>query len=86
METLNKFIVDGKITIIPKKQKNKLPIFDYMRAYISEHGEEFTEKELNAIISPVFDDFVLMRRYLVDYGYLTRDKYGTKYKVIEKND
>lgn len=37
--------------------------------------------EVNEILRPVYDDFVLLRRYLIDYKFLTREKDGSCYYV-----
>jgi hypothetical protein len=32
----------------------------------------YTELEVNSRLRPVFDDYVALRRYLIDEGFLTR--------------
>ncbi|WP_153051249.1 DUF2087 domain-containing protein, partial [Streptococcus suis] len=44
----------------------------------------FTEKDVNAFLAEVYDDYAILRRYMVDYGYLSRDQYGLEYRVEEK--
>lgn len=44
-------------------------------------GERYTESELNAILSSVSDDHVLIRRCLVDYGFVSRVRDGSAYWV-----
>ena len=39
----------------------------------------YTEKEVNALLSQVADDFVKVRRYMVEYGYLGRRPDGSAY-------
>ena len=46
-----------------------------------EKGKSYTEFEVNEILKPVYDDYVILRRYLVDYGYLDRLDNGTSYWV-----
>ena len=41
----------------------------------------YTEKEVNDIIKQYYDDFVSVRRCLIQYGFLDRDGDGTKYWV-----
>ncbi|MBG9987337.1 DUF2087 domain-containing protein [Facklamia sp. DSM 111018] len=82
MEIINKFLnKDGKIRLIPKKNKNKLVIFDYVVNHISKNGTVFSEQEINMVIKQVYEDYATMRRYLVDYNYLIRDNYGTEYRL-----
>ena len=47
-------------------------VFDYDVSY--------TEKEVNDLLRPVYDDFVLLRRYLVDYSLLERTNSGSIYR------
>ena len=43
--------------------------------------QELSEQELNAILKPMYEDFVELRRYLVDYGLLTRSRDGSCYHI-----
>lgn len=78
-----KFIRDGQLLTIPKRQEAKRAIFTYLQERIAEHGKEFTEKEINAILSQHYHDVAILRRYLVDMGYLHRDRYGKCYWLEE---
>jgi hypothetical protein len=40
---------------------------------------EFNEAEINALLKPVYDDHVALRRYLVDDGLLARSDDGRRY-------
>ncbi|WP_430073804.1 DUF2087 domain-containing protein [Priestia aryabhattai] len=42
----------------------------------------YTEKEVNEVLKGVYEDFVMIRRYLIDYKLLNRNKEGTKYWVV----
>lgn len=82
MEEINKYIKDGRFTVIPRKEKNKLIIFDYLIERLKKGNKtHFTEKELNEWIKQYYDDYAILRRYLVDYGYLLRDNYGKVYQI-----
>ncbi|MBS6500106.1 MAG: DUF2087 domain-containing protein [Clostridium sp.] len=74
--------VKHKIRYFPikeEKRKALLPRF----ANLFEPNKLYTEGEVKTLINKVYDDDALIRRYLVDYGYLKRDKYGEKYCKIE---
>jgi hypothetical protein len=65
----------------PRKQKEKLVLllkvsglFDPARVY--------SEREVNAILMPVYYDYVELRRYLIEYGFLTRKPDGSEYRRI----
>ncbi|NQH33655.1 DUF2087 domain-containing protein [Streptococcus suis] len=79
-----KFFRDGKLLVIPKKLKSKQVLFAYLQEELAEKGSAFTEKEVNAFLTEIYDDYAILRRYLVDYGYLTRDDYGREYKIAEE--
>lgn len=51
--------------------------------------EEFNEKnysedKVNDIIKKYFEDFALIRRELINFGYMQRDPIKSEYKVIKK--
>ena len=74
--------VKHKIRYFPikeEKRKALLPRF----ANLFEPNKLYTEGEVKTLINKVYDDDALLRRHLVDYGYLKRDKYGEKYCKIE---
>lgn len=74
--------VNHKIRYFPVKEEKRkalLPRF----ANLFEPNRFYTEEEVKKIIKKIYDDDALIRRYLVDYGYLKRDKYGEKYCKIE---
>ncbi|HEL2729481.1 TPA: DUF2087 domain-containing protein [Streptococcus suis] len=79
-----KFFRDGKLLVIPKKLKSKQVLFAYLQEELAKKGSTFTEKEVNTFLAEVYDDYAILRRYLVDYGYLSRDQYGLEYRVEEK--
>lgn len=68
---LGAFMKDGRITTMPAKRSKRLLVLDYAAA-LFEVGVHYSELELNGILRPVFDDYVALRRYLVDEGFLDR--------------
>jgi hypothetical protein len=59
-----------------EKRKALLPRF----AALFEPDREYTELEVKSLIKSIYEDDCVIRRYLVDYGYLNRNKDGSKYK------
>lgn len=55
----------------PPKEKKKIVILNRI-AQQFERGRRYTEKEVNAILGGIFDDYVTLRRYLIEYGYMDR--------------
>lgn len=62
-----------------------------MLAYLAgkfEGGRNYKEKEVNEIISRwhTFGDYFILRRLLIDCGFMGRLPDGTRYWVVEDND
>jgi DNA-binding CsgD family transcriptional regulator len=68
-----KALPEGGIALTgwPKKQKDKLVLLRLISGLFKE-GRRYTEKEVNAILAPVWPDHVTIRRYLIEYRFLDR--------------
>lgn len=64
----------------PTKEKRKLIILRIIITFF-EKNRRYTEKEVNAILSEVFDDYVTLRRYLIEYCFMDRLNDGSEYWV-----
>ena len=62
---------DGRLATMPAKQSRKLAVFDLI-AQRFVPGVRYTELEVNRELMQVFDDYVSLRRGLVDFGMLDR--------------
>ncbi|MFJ8413539.1 DUF2087 domain-containing protein [Bacillus paramycoides] len=72
--------LDGPLSKFPKKQKRKLIILRHLvRKFDS--NKKYTEKEVNAVLENVYPDFVTLRRYLIEYGFIDRTADGSQYWV-----
>ena len=74
---------EGRITRWPQskhRRRFRTPIIEYFAAHFEE-GRGYTEKEVNELLKDLqtFGDHVLMRRELVDRGYLKRELDGSCY-------
>lgn len=71
---------EGPLSEFPKKQKRKAAI---LRQLIKRFTPErrYSEKEINAVLSEAYHDYVTLRRYLIDYGLLDREDDGSSYWV-----
>jgi len=65
------FVKDGRITSMPAKRSKRLVLLDHV-ARLFEIGVHYGEPDVNKILRAVFDDYVALRRYLVDEGFLDR--------------
>lgn len=72
---------DGMLRVIPKKNEFKMEIFNIIIGDF-EDRVVYSEREVNNILKKFYGDYAILRRYLVDYGFLSRDSYGTEYMKI----
>lgn len=74
---------EGRVTQWPAKQENKQLVIAYLATKF-EYGCTYIESEVNEILKKwhTFSDWPLLRRSLVDYGYLGRDVEGKEYKRV----
>lgn len=68
---LSAFLKDGRIATMPAKRAKRLLVLDYAAARF-EVGVRYQELEVNSRLRVIFDDYVALRRYLVDEGFLAR--------------
>lgn len=78
----NYFDEFGALKQFPPKAKKKIIILrEIMKVFKSD--VEYSEKDINMHIKRIYDDYVTIRRSLIEYGYLTRTRDGKIYKVTE---
>lgn len=72
---------DGRATGIPRKEKSKIILLEHL---VKKFGENqiYSEAEVNELIATQFDDYVTMRRTMIQYGFLGRTNDGKKYWKI----
>lgn len=71
------------LSVYSTKFKKKLVILDKIFE-LFDSDRKYTESEVNGIIRPVFDDFVTIRRDLIEMGYLDRSRNGSEYWVSQE--
>lgn len=67
-----------RLRVFPPKAKKKVVILTKI-AESFEEGRKYSEKEVNAILSDIFDDYVTIRRYLIEYGFMDRTRDNSLY-------
>ncbi|CAG9621119.1 DUF2087 domain-containing protein [Sutcliffiella rhizosphaerae] len=75
---VEKFFKESKLNKFPPKEKQRLVVLREIAAQLQKE-RIYKEKELNEEISKFYEDYVLIRRYLIDYGFLTRKNDGSAY-------
>lgn len=64
----------------PSKQKKQQGVCLFI-VKVLDPEKIYTEKEINEVLKPVYADFVMIRRYLVDLGLISRKPDGSAYWV-----
>ncbi|WP_141504577.1 DUF2087 domain-containing protein [Paenibacillus luteus] len=72
---------EGPLASFPRKEKRKLVVLRHIASFFEE-GMRYTEQEVNKQLSAFWEeDYVTLRRYLIEYGYLDRKDDGRAYWV-----
>ena len=75
-----KYFLNGRLTKFPPKQKQKLIVLRAIAKQLEEQ-ESYKEKEVNELLKSIYDDYILIRRYLIEYGFLDRKADGSLYWI-----
>ncbi len=71
-KVLSTYMQDGKVTRLPSQNKKRWTIYlEIIKLF--EVGKKYQEREINDIISSIYEDYCLIRRELVDEGVLARE-------------
>lgn len=77
---VHKYFSDGVLTKFPQKEKQRLVILREISNHLQK-DYHYDEQELNQLLNGFYEDYILIRRYLVDYGFLDRTADGSRYWV-----
>lgn len=58
---------------IPPKQKKKAVVLERIAEEL-EPGRRYTEKEINELLKAIHSDYVFLRRYLIEFGFMDRER------------
>lgn len=83
LETMFLSLTPLKLKQFPAKEKKKIIVLRTIVKGLQE-DRHYSEKELNAYLKDIFDDYVTIRRYLIEYGYLERTQDCKEYWVKKK--
>ncbi len=75
--------LEGPLKGFPKKEKHKIVILRYLTR-LFDVQKHYSEKEVNEILKERLDDYVTLRRYLIEYGFLDREPDGSRYWAKSK--
>jgi hypothetical protein len=62
----------GRLALLPARSAKRKLVLEYVSNRF-EPKREYGEREVNAVLEEVHDDYVTLRRYLVDEGLLERN-------------
>jgi hypothetical protein len=68
---LRNFVEDGRLMRLPARQGQRRVILEYVAGRF-DTDRQYAEAEVNELLTPLHDDHVALRRYLVDEGLLER--------------
>ncbi len=80
-KTLKKYFpegIDGPLKKFPLKEKQKLVVLREIVKRFSPN-KKYTEKEINEVLTAIYPDYVVLRRYLIEYGFIDRKSDGSSY-------
>ncbi|TKC18888.1 DUF2087 domain-containing protein [Robertmurraya kyonggiensis] len=70
--------LDGPLDTFPSKEKRKLIVLQHILTKF-DSSKKYTEKEVNEVLKQVFHDYVTIRRYFIEYGFMDRSNDGSAY-------
>jgi len=74
------YFLDQKLISFPTKQKRIIVVLQHIANFF-EHKKKYSEKEVNEVLKRIYHDYVTIRRYLIEYGFLDRKADGSEYWV-----
>lgn len=80
LNTYFKHGLNGPLDSFPSKEKRKIIILQHILKRF-DINIKYTEKEVNEVLKSVFHDFVTIRRYFIEYGFMDRSKDGSEYWI-----
>jgi hypothetical protein len=68
---LRRFVHNGRLLSMPAARSKRLVVLDHL-AGLFEPGRRYPEAEVNRLLERYHPDYAMLRRYLVDDGFLAR--------------
>ncbi|MFE4114821.1 DUF2087 domain-containing protein [Priestia sp. YIM B13448] len=70
--------LNGPLRTFHLQEKHRLVVLEELSGHF-DFGSTYTEKEVNDMLTPFYDDYAVLRRYLIEYGFLERSADGSSY-------
>lgn len=74
----NYFDGTGHLKEFPTKEKKKIVVLRKIAENFS-HDRKYSEAEVNTLLKRIYDDYVTLRRELIEYGFMDRTTDGSSY-------
>ncbi|WP_309106040.1 DUF2087 domain-containing protein [Arthrobacter sp.] len=78
---VERFLAKGRIETFPTRARHRDEVLAWACSKVISGGEVLSEKAINERLKEIADDYVLLRRYLVDGGWLVRTASGSEYSL-----
>jgi len=72
--------LQGPLDVFPSKEKRKYIIAQEIIKQF-EVDRMYVEKEINDLLATIYPDFATVRRFLIDYRFMTRSVDGKEYWI-----
>lgn len=72
----------GRLKTYPAKEKRKIIVLQHLATQFKK-GKLYSESEMNRILGRIYEDYVSLRRALIEYGFMERKNGGDSYWVKE---
>jgi biotin operon repressor len=84
-KVLKDYTEQRRLKHIPVKQKKLLAVLRWLILDF-EAGMTYSESQVNAILTRYHEDYARLRRELVDFGFLRRERAGSKYWLTPEDE
>ncbi|WP_449537313.1 DUF2087 domain-containing protein [Ferdinandcohnia sp. Marseille-Q9671] len=82
-EIITTYFKNGtRIQQLPGKERRKLILLEHIVQEYFEMEITYTEKEVNDVLKTIYHDHVLVRRHLIEYGFMKRSRDCMEYWVV----
>ncbi len=84
-EVMKKFFTEKPhccLKKFPQKEKQRLIVLREIAKQL-DNERTYTEKEINQILQDIYHDYVMIRRYLIEYGFVDRKPDGSHYWLMK---
>ncbi len=84
-KVLYDYTMSGKLTQMPTKEKKWLVVLRWIATKF-EVGVRYSEQQVNNIIKEIHPDYATIRRNLVEYGFMRRERGGGSYWLTPEDE